>query len=461
MDIVDLKNTKEDDLDPNQILLEKLRESLEEKIKEKHVEEQEKKSVEKEIINKKRASGRRLRKKLHIAIAAFVCTMGMLLTGVYVAANQPETITINIQDLTMVEGDEVPEFQVEIIYEGNGKRILDKSSGYGIGTLLEELLNGSVYTLNIDDQDLLSGSHPINLNWIEEAESNIQSWNKKLNIVIDEGNLLVQYDHGYLSEDIFYNWRDEIIQEEWVVYEGEEIFIDQNGNINTEPLTQGMFMYEFDESGKVVSKATKADPNLPMVAITVDDGPSSHTQKLLDAMEKYGVHITFFVLGNKINDSSKGMLEDMIRLGGEIANHSYSHPSFTKLTNAEIASQMKKSEDAIFEQTGQYTTIMRLPYGASDENVASQVNKPIIFWSVDTQDWINKSKDETLKNLTTDIKDGDILLAHDIHEWSVDAIVEAIPILLEQGFQLVTVSEMAAARGVEMENGVQYHRFRP
>lgn len=459
---MDIENTKDDELEPNQMLLEKLRESIKGKLQEKHVIEEEEKRNNEAIKQKeiKLPDRRRFRKKIFIAVGTFICTMGMLMTGVYVAANQPENIIINIQDVTMVEGEAVPEFQVEILYEGNGQRILDRSSGYEVGSLLEELLTGSTYTLSVNDEELLSGSHPICLEWLEEAESKLKSWEKKINIIVTEGNLLVQYDHGYLLDEIFYSWNDEVITEEWVVYEGEEIYIGESGNVNTDTLTQGMVVYKFDENGKVISKETKPDPDLPMVAITVDDGPSSYTPKLLEAMEKYGIHITFFVLGNKINDGSKEILEEIIRLGGEIANHSYSHPSFTTLTNAEIASQMKRSEDAIYKQTGQYTTIMRLPYGATNANVAAQLDKPLIFWSVDTEDWSNKSKKETLKKLTTNIKDGDILLAHDIHEWSVKAIVEAIPILIEQGFQLVTVSEMAEAKGVEMKKGTAYHSFR-
>ena len=83
----------------------------------------------------------------------------------------------------------------------------------------------------------------------------------------------------------------------------------------------------------------------------------------------------------------------------------------------------------------------------------------MIYWSIDTLDWKTKSKDETVKAILEQAKDGDIVLLHDIHDWSVEAAIEVIPKLLEKGLQLVSVSELAAARGVTLENGFTYFNF--
>lgn len=414
-----------------------------------------------EVEQKKKKPKKKYKKKILAFLTTFLSTLYLLFTGVYAAAEYPENITIIVQDAAIKEGEEIPNFQIEVIYEGNGRRILNNQSGYGITSLLEELLLGEVYTLSIDQEEVEVGSYPIHLKWNESYEGDIESWKEKIQIAVVEGNLAVDYVFGYIEDDLYYNWDGELLKECWLNYGGAERYIGQDSKLNTDPLREGVVVYEFDEEGIVISKEIKADPNLPMIAITVDDGPSVHTQKLIDAMEKYDVDITFFVLGNKINDGSKAMLDDIIRLGGEIGNHSYNHPSFVKLTEDEIDEQVNKSEDRILKQIGQTTSIIRLPYGAINDKVAEQLDRPVIFWSVDTEDWKHKSKEETLKRLTTNIKDGDILLAHDIHEWSVEAIVEAIPILIKQGFQLVTVSELAEARGVEMEAGIQYNRFRP
>lgn len=86
---------------------------------------------------------------------------------------------------------------------------------------------------------------------------------------------------------------------------------------------------------------------------------------------------------------------------------------------------------------------------------------PMIYWSIDTLDWKTKSKTKTVKAVMKNVQDGDIILMHDTHSWSVDAAIEIIPKLIKKGYQLVTVSEMAEARGVELENGKTYFDFRP
>ena len=85
----------------------------------------------------------------------------------------------------------------------------------------------------------------------------------------------------------------------------------------------------------------------------------------------------------------------------------------------------------------------------------------MIYWSVDTLDWKTKSKEETVKSVLSEARDGSIILMHDIHEWSVEAAIEVIPQLIEKGYQLVTVSELAAARGITLKPGVTYFNFYP
>lgn len=101
---------------------------------------------------------------------------------------------------------------------------------------------------------------------------------------------------------------------------------------------------------------------------------------------------------------------------------------------------------------------MRPPYGAINDSVKQNVGLPMILWSVDTLDWKAKSTPKTVESILS-AKDGDIVLLHDIHKTSVDAAIEAIPKLIEKGFQLVTVSEMAEAKGQKLELGVKYFSF--
>ena len=99
---------------------------------------------------------------------------------------------------------------------------------------------------------------------------------------------------------------------------------------------------------------------------------------------------------------------------------------------------------------------MRPPYGAINDTVKANVGMPMILWSIDTLDWKTRNAQSTINNVMTKVKDGDIILMHDIHTETVDAALTLIPKLEEAGYQLVTVSEMAQAKGVTLENGKAY-----
>ena len=104
---------------------------------------------------------------------------------------------------------------------------------------------------------------------------------------------------------------------------------------------------------------------------------------------------------------------------------------------------------------------LRPPYGSGirDAKVQKAAKMPIVCWSVDTLDWKTKSKKKTVKSIMDSAKDGQIILMHDIHSWSVDAAIEAIPKLQKKGYQIVSVSEMAEAKGVKLKKGQPYYEF--
>ncbi|MDE6830114.1 MAG: hypothetical protein K2P34_07280, partial [Lachnospiraceae bacterium] len=99
------------------------------------------------------------------------------------------------------------------------------------------------------------------------------------------------------------------------------------------------------------------------------------------------------------------------------------------------------------------------PYGAISDTMKASVGMPMILWNIDTLDWKTRNAEATVNTVMESVKDGDIILMHDIHTESVDAAVELIPKLIDAGFQLVTVSEMAAAKGIVLENGKSYTDF--
>ena len=205
----------------------------------------------------------------------------------------------------------------------------------------------------------------------------------------------------------------------------------------------------------------EVDPDKPMVALTFDDGPSGkYGGRILDALEKNGARASFFVLGELVNGNSAN-LKRAYEMGCEIGNHSYDHPTLTKLSEADIKSQYSKTSDLVKAATGAPTALARTPGGAVNKTVKAAINMPIINWSLDTVDWKSKNCDAIVKIVLDNVRDGDIILMHEIYKTSAEAAEIIIPELIKRGYQLVTVSEMMEAREVTMEPGKVYFSAYP
>ena len=211
--------------------------------------------------------------------------------------------------------------------------------------------------------------------------------------------------------------------------------------------------------GIEVGKKSSIDPNKPMVALTFDDGPGIYTSRLLDCLENNNAKATFFVVGtNAANYQS--VMKRAFDLGCEIGNHTYNHPTLTRLSVADIQSQINRTNQYIKKATGSNATVMRPPGGAWNNTVKSAVGLPVILWSIDTRDWETRNAQSTINSVLKNVKDGDIVLMHDIHKQSVDAAEVIIPELVKRGYQLVTVSELAQYRGSGLSSGSVYYSFR-
>ena len=224
----------------------------------------------------------------------------------------------------------------------------------------------------------------------------------------------------------------------------------------------------YEVNGKVIKSsedeickiyADTIDPNKKMVALTYDDGPGQYTDAIVKCLKDNQGRATFFVLGSRVN-SYKNAVKTADELGCEIANHSYSHSNLTRLSEAEIKEEMNKTDAVIKKVIGKTTTLMRTPGGATSQLVQKNVGKPIILWSIDTRDWEHRDSKKTIASVMNNVKDGDIVLMHDIHEATKVASLELIPRLRREGYQLVTVSELAKYRGIDMQKGQIYHHLR-
>lgn len=202
------------------------------------------------------------------------------------------------------------------------------------------------------------------------------------------------------------------------------------------------------------------DPNGKIIALTFDDGPGySSTSRILDVLEEYDARATFFVVGKQIMVNPE-MLIRASEMGCEIGNHTYSHLNLTKISEEEILNEVTSVDEAVCELTGREVTLVRPPYGAKDEKVRRTVPHPLIAWCIDTEDWKSKDPDLVCEIIKQQVKDGDIILMHDIYATTAQAVEKIVPWLVEQGYQLVTISEMFEAKGMSLEAGEAYYYAR-
>lgn len=192
------------------------------------------------------------------------------------------------------------------------------------------------------------------------------------------------------------------------------------------------------------------------IAITFDDGPGEYTDTLLDALQKYHSKATFFVLGNRVNSYSS-QLKREYELGMEVGSHTYAHKNLKTLSKKEIISEITKTKKAVKKIIGKEPTVLRPPYGNYNETVSKNAGVPMIYWSVDTEDWKYKNANYVKKTILNKAKDGEIILLHDIHETSVQGFIKALPKLRKNGYEMVTISELYAVKGKKMKNGVMYY----
>lgn len=189
------------------------------------------------------------------------------------------------------------------------------------------------------------------------------------------------------------------------------------------------------------------NPNAPRVALTFDDGPSVYTPRLLDILRDEGVRATFFVIGKSASVQKKTMMR-MAQEGHNIGNHSYDHKNFAKISLDEARRQILLTNEAVAASAGIKPTYFRFPYGAYTNDKLPLVGLPIISWSVDPLDW--KHRDATrIASEMSKASSGAIILAHDIHKSTVDAMPQTIRNLKAKGYQIVTLDELFAHKTIK------------
>lgn len=198
--------------------------------------------------------------------------------------------------------------------------------------------------------------------------------------------------------------------------------------------------------------AAELPAEVKYIALTFDDGPRRETtERLLDGLRERGASATFFVVGEEIA-GNEDLVERMAAEGHQVGNHTWSH---VRLTNPETAGQeIRMTEKALEELLGEEDFWLRPPYGLIDGGV--EVSVPMVKWSVDPRDWESRNTAQVVRTVLRDAGPNSIILLHDIYPSSVEAALEIVDALEEEGYWFVTVEELLRLNGVAPEAGVMY-----
>lgn len=211
------------------------------------------------------------------------------------------------------------------------------------------------------------------------------------------------------------------------------------------PILSTDFQIQMEDVKTILSSEQKPT-NQKLVALTFDDGPHPDvTPRILSILNKYHAKATFFMLGNRVKNYPD-IAKSVASCGHEIGNHTWSHPILTKLTMEEILYEFNSTDQAIYEATGQHPTLFRPPYGATNDNIKAQIPVPTVIWSIDTLDWKHRNAQQLVTNVQNSLHNNAIILMHDIHPTTADAMDPLLAYLQQQGYQFVTVSEILASK---------------
>lgn len=198
---------------------------------------------------------------------------------------------------------------------------------------------------------------------------------------------------------------------------------------------------DFDKKEQSVFGAL-SDEEHPKIALTFDDGPHPvYTEELLDGLKKRKVMATFFLIGNNI-EGNEEIVKRMAEEGHLIGSHTYNHVQLNKLSESKAKEEILKGCNKIYETTGVCPSFVRPPFGECKKNMDFCVTMLPVFWNVDSLDWKLQNTEKIVKRVVKDVKEGDIILMHDIFETSVQAAFQIIDTLEKENYEFVTVDEL-------------------
>lgn len=457
---------------------------------------------------------------LRILALLLICMTPLLFLTTATASRQEASVYLKLKEASILQGEELPAFGVEAQLVGSADTVLDEKSGYTAGDLIKDFENAKGYSVECEADIATEGEYPMHLRLSDEIQTALSKdwlglvWIDTLDAFLTvknavgewEGDKFKRYDGSYVTNDFvvskgntyyfdgegnkatgwvdaggvryymdgdgvrktgwvdvddsrYYLEADGHMATGWKDIDGKTYYFSQEGEMAKGEVFIGLTKCTFNKAGELQTmEDSKVDPSRPMVTLTFDDGPGKRTGELLEALAANHAHATFFMQGKNV-PSYQNEVKRMKEIGCELGSHSFDHPNLSKMDGAAIRDQLDRTNKNLQAAAGQDASVLRPPYGAIGSELKTVAGVPLILWNIDTLDWKTRNAQATIDNVMQNAKDGDIILMHDIHTESVDAAIELIPKLIEKGFQLVTVSEMAAAKGVRMQNGEKYTDF--
>ena len=193
------------------------------------------------------------------------------------------------------------------------------------------------------------------------------------------------------------------------------------------------------------------------IALTFDDSPNGAlTERLLDGLKERGAHATFFIIGEQI-EGQEPLLRRMAEEGHQIGNHTYTHRRLDN-SGAVGAQELARTEAALRDVLGGEDYWIRPPWGFASAETLREADVPLIYWTLDTEDWRVLNADRVAQCIISNVQSGDIVLLHDSYATSVNAALCAIDALSAEGYAFVTVEELFEQMDVEPETGCLYCR---
>lgn len=262
-----------------------------------------------------------------------------------------------------------------------------------------------------------------------------------------DGNVIIDYDI-YDNDNLYYLTFYKYFWNDNVVSDGSDSFVIDTSNNSVSRINKTNYEYDV-----VINR--KIDKSKKMIALTFDDGPNYNTSKVIDVLNKYDIKATFFVLGSRAINN-KDILKKMVDSGMEIGNHTYNHLLLTKYDENKIRSEIDDTSDVIYSATKKRPKLLRPSYGSVNNKIKKVANMPIIIWDIDTLDWKYHNSKRITSRVVNKVRDGDIILMHDIYSASLNALSNIIPILQDNGYEFVTIDELFYYKGISLENGKVY-----